>query len=50
MIEFNVRFGDPDIQPVLAVLDSPLGELLSAAADGPARRRAGRRRSATPPR
>ena len=33
VIEFNVRFGDPDIQPVLAVLDSPLGELLAAAAD-----------------
>lgn len=34
VIEFNVRFGDPDIQPVLAVLESPLGELLSAAARG----------------
>ena len=34
VIEFNVRFGDPDIQPVLAVLDSPLGELLAAAATG----------------
>ncbi|QIX25416.1 phosphoribosylamine--glycine ligase [Nocardioides sp. JQ2195] len=34
VIEFNVRFGDPDIQPVLAVLDSPLGELLHAAARG----------------
>jgi len=34
VIEFNVRFGDPDIQPVLAVLDSPLGVLLAAAADG----------------
>ena len=34
VIEFNVRFGDPDIQPVLAVLDSPLGELLHAAAPG----------------
>ncbi|HVK28416.1 MAG TPA: phosphoribosylamine--glycine ligase [Nocardioides sp.] len=34
VIEFNCRFGDPDIQPVLAVLDSPLGELLSAAAEG----------------
>ncbi|GAA4756395.1 phosphoribosylamine--glycine ligase [Nocardioides endophyticus] len=34
VIEFNVRFGDPDIQPVLAVLDSPLGELLTAAAAG----------------
>jgi phosphoribosylamine--glycine ligase len=34
VIEFNVRFGDPDVQPVLAVLDSPLGELLLAAAQG----------------
>ena len=34
VIEFNVRFGDPDIQPVLAVLESPLGELLLAAAAG----------------
>lgn len=34
VIEFNVRFGDPDIQPVLAVLDSPLGVLLAAAASG----------------
>ncbi|HWJ07976.1 MAG TPA: phosphoribosylamine--glycine ligase [Nocardioides sp.] len=34
VIEFNCRFGDPDIQPVLAVLESPLGELLAAAAQG----------------
>jgi len=34
VIEFNVRFGDPDIQPVLALLDSPLGVLLHAAAQG----------------
>jgi phosphoribosylamine--glycine ligase len=34
VIEFNVRFGDPDIQPVLAVLESPLGSLLAAAAAG----------------
>lgn len=34
VIEFNVRFGDPDIQPVLAVLESPLGVLLHAAATG----------------
>ncbi|HEU5036774.1 MAG TPA: phosphoribosylamine--glycine ligase [Nocardioides sp.] len=34
VIEFNVRFGDPDIQPVLALLDSPLGALLLAAATG----------------
>ncbi|TYL45397.1 phosphoribosylamine--glycine ligase [Nocardioides sp. BGMRC 2183] len=34
VIEFNCRFGDPDIQPVLAVLESPLGTLLHAAARG----------------
>jgi len=34
VIEFNCRFGDPDIQPVLAVLESPFGELLLAAAEG----------------
>ncbi len=34
VIEFNCRFGDPDIQPVLALLDSGLGELLRAAAQG----------------
>ncbi len=34
VIEFNCRFGDPDVQPVLAVLDSPFGELLLAAAEG----------------
>ncbi len=34
VIEFNCRFGDPDIQPVLAVLESPLGVLLHAAAEG----------------
>ena len=34
VIEFNCRFGDPDIQPVLALLTSPLGALLKAAADG----------------
>ncbi len=34
VIEFNCRFGDPDIQPVLALLTSPLGGLLRAAAAG----------------
>ncbi|MDH2413279.1 phosphoribosylamine--glycine ligase [Nocardioides sp. CER19] len=34
VIEFNCRFGDPDIQPVLALLDSSLSELLHAAATG----------------
>ena len=28
VIEFNVRFGDPETQPLLALLESPLGELL----------------------
>jgi phosphoribosylamine---glycine ligase len=34
VIEFNVRFGDPETQVVLALLESPLGDLLNAAATG----------------
>ena len=34
VIEFNVRFGDPETQVVLARLASPVGELLMAAATG----------------
>jgi phosphoribosylamine--glycine ligase len=34
VLEFNVRFGDPETQPVLMRLKSDLGELLKAAADG----------------
>jgi phosphoribosylamine--glycine ligase len=34
VIEFNCRFGDPETQAVLALLDSPLGGLLQAAATG----------------
>ncbi|WP_104106982.1 phosphoribosylamine--glycine ligase [Nocardioides sp. 616] len=34
VIEFNCRFGDPDVQPVLALLESGLGSLLLAAAQG----------------
>ena len=34
VIEFNCRFGDPETQVVLELLDSPLGELLAAAAAG----------------
>jgi phosphoribosylamine--glycine ligase len=33
VVEFNTRFGDPETQPLLALLDSPLGVLLKAAAD-----------------
>jgi phosphoribosylamine--glycine ligase len=34
VIEFNARFGDPETQVVLALLASPLGKLLHAAATG----------------
>jgi phosphoribosylamine--glycine ligase len=34
VVEFNARFGDPETQPLLALLASPLGVLLSAAAEG----------------
>lgn len=34
LLEYNVRFGDPDSQPVLLRLTSDLAELLTAAADG----------------
>jgi phosphoribosylamine--glycine ligase len=34
VIEFNARFGDPEIQVVLDRLATPLGGLLGAAADG----------------
>jgi len=34
VIEFNARFGDPETQPLLARLRSPLGALLHAAATG----------------
>jgi phosphoribosylamine--glycine ligase len=34
VVEFNARFGDPETQSVLALLASPLGELLRASATG----------------
>ncbi|MEO5652596.1 MAG: phosphoribosylglycinamide synthetase C domain-containing protein, partial [Marmoricola sp.] len=34
VIEFNARFGDPETQALMTLLDSPLGVLLKAAADG----------------
>ncbi len=34
VVEFNARFGDPETQPLLALLDSPLADLLRGAAEG----------------
>ncbi|MCV7191342.1 phosphoribosylamine--glycine ligase [Mycolicibacterium brumae] len=34
VVEFNCRFGDPETQAVLSLLESPLGQLLHAASTG----------------
>jgi phosphoribosylamine---glycine ligase len=34
VVEFNARFGDPETQALLALLDTPLSTLLNAAATG----------------
>jgi phosphoribosylamine--glycine ligase len=34
VVEFNARFGDPETQPLLALLDSPLSPILLACATG----------------
>jgi phosphoribosylamine--glycine ligase len=34
VVEFNARFGDPETQPLMAMLTSPLGLVLKAAAEG----------------
>ena len=34
VVEFNARFGDPETRPILAMLETPLGGVLHAAATG----------------
>ena len=38
LVEYNVRFGDPECQVLMMRLDSDLLELMLAAAEGRARR------------
>jgi phosphoribosylamine--glycine ligase len=46
VIEFNVRFGDPEAQVVLPLLQDPLSDLLRLGGDGFSRRRDSRRATA----
>ena len=50
VVEFNARFGDPETQPLLALLESPLAALLLRRRDRHARRRRRRRAWRTAPR
>jgi phosphoribosylamine---glycine ligase len=34
VVEYNARFGDPETQAILSLLESPLGQVLNAAATG----------------
>ncbi|AMS07062.1 phosphoribosylamine--glycine ligase [Acidipropionibacterium acidipropionici] len=34
VVEFNVRFGDPETQPLLSMIESPLAQVMRAAAKG----------------
>lgn len=37
MLEYNIRFGDPEIQSILARMQSPLGDAMMATAEGSGR-------------